>query len=147
MKRLPIFFAVMLLVWSGCSCKSATERASLVASDSRDDYVDLHPDCRFGDLIREGEIARGMKVEEVIAAWGMPNVYAVSKKSPAEHWIYYIRDREALLMLIYTLTFEDDTLRVWDIDQKRFTSQGIATYVEERPSTLPTGAILPDKKR
>lgn len=147
MKRLPIFFTVLLVVWCGCSCKSVTERASLVASESREEYVRLHPDCRFGDLIREGEITRGMNVDEVIAAWGMPDVYAVSKKSPAEHWIYYIRDREALMMLIYTLTFEDDTLSIWDIDQKRFTSQGIASYTKDRPVAVPTGIILPDKKR
>ena len=147
MKRLSVLFAVLAVIWSGCSCKSVTERADLVAEDAREEYVKLHPECQFNDLIREGEITRGMNVHEVIAAWGMPNIYAISQKSPSEHWIYYVRDREALSMLIYTLTFEDDTLRVWDIDQKRFASQGIAAQYDMYRPASKTEVVLPEKKR
>ena len=77
----------------------------------------------------------------------MPNIYAISQKSPSEHWIYYVRDREALSMLIYTLTFEDDTLRVWDIDQKRFASQGIAAQYDMYRPASKSEIVLPEKKR
>ncbi len=137
MKKLPILVAVLAVLWSGCTCKSDVERANLIDVDSRKDYIKLHPDGFFNDLILEGEITRGMSVHEVIASWGMPNVYAVSRTSPAEHWLYYIRDRESLSMLIYTLTFENDTLRIWDIDQKRFTGQGIAAGHELPPDPPP----------
>jgi hypothetical protein len=146
MKKLPIFFAALAVVWYGCSCTSTVERANFVAPETREDYIKLHPDGPFNDLIREGEITRGMSVHEVIASWGMPHVYAVSRALPAEHWIYYIRDREALSMLIYTLTFENDTLRIWDIDQKRFTGQGIASKYEPPPD-LPQPAKDPTRKQ
>lgn len=146
MKKLPILLAVLAVVWSGCTCKSTVERANLVAADAREDYVRLHPDGIFNDLIREGEITHGMSVNEVIASWGMPNVYALSRSSPSEHWIYYIRDRESLSMLIYTLTFENDTLRVWDIDQKRLTGQGIAAGGEPLPE-IPEPVRGPARKR
>ena len=136
MKRLPILFAALAMLWSGCSCKSATERADLIAAEARQEYVKLHPDGTFNDLILEGEITRGMSAREVMAAWGMPNVYAVSRILPAEHWVYYVRDRDALSLLIYTLTFEDDTLRIWDIDNKRFTTQGIMAKYELRETPL-----------
>jgi hypothetical protein len=146
MRRLPILFAALAMVWSGCSCKSATERADLIAAEAREEYVRIHPDGTFNDLILEGEITHGMSAREVMAAWGLPNVYAVSRSSPAEHWIYFVRDRDALSMLIYTLTFEDDTLRVWDVDNKRFTTQGIAAKYEPRETPLVESAN-PARKR
>ena len=61
-----------------------------------------------------------MDIYEVIASWGLPNVYLVSKEEPKEFWIYYVQDKESKSVLIYTLTFSDIYLEGWDIDQKRF---------------------------
>jgi hypothetical protein len=146
MNRLPILFAALVMVWSGCSCKSATERADLVALEAREGYVAAHPEGAFNDLILKGEITRGMSAHDVLAAWGMPNVYALSRKSPEEHWIYYVRDPEVLSLLIYTLTFEDDTLRLWDVDQKRATGHGIAAK-RERTEAPRVETADPARKR
>jgi hypothetical protein len=129
----------------GCSCVSTVERINRTPVESREEYVNTHPDCAFTESIRNGEIMRGMCGPEVIASWGLPNVYAVTRSSPTEQWIYYLKDRESLTMLIYTLTFADDTLQVWDIDQKRFVGQGIIStgdLEEGAPS-----AAVDDRKR
>jgi hypothetical protein len=123
----------------GCSCVSTSERLDRTPVACREDYVRLHPDCSHAQSIMDGEIVRGMSSHEVIAAWGLPNVYVVTRKSPTEQWIYYLRDREALSMLIYTLTFAEDTLQLWDIDQKRFVGQGLVS-TDEMKTTIPTPA-------
>jgi hypothetical protein len=111
----------------GCSCVSTVERANRTPVACREDYVKLHPECDHGESIVNGEIVRGMNSHEVLASWGLPSVYVVTRKSPTEQWIYYLKDRDSLTMLIYTLTFADDTLQVWDVDQKRFVGQGMVS--------------------
>jgi hypothetical protein len=116
----------------GCSCVSTVERVNRTPVASREDYVKLNPDCDHGESIVNGEIVRGMSSREVLASWGFPNVYIVTRTSPAEQWIYYLKDRDSLTMLIYTLTFAEDTLQVWDVDQKRFVGQGIASTADRK---------------
>jgi len=134
---LPI--VLVLLTALGCSGVSTVERANLTTPVAREGYVKSHPGDTHTDHILNGEITRGMSVYEVIASWGMPNVYVVSRSKPGEQWIYYLRDRDSLSLLIYTLNFEEDTLKVWDIDQERPTGQSIVSTVE-----LPRGT--PEKE-
>jgi hypothetical protein len=129
----------MLLTSYGCSCVPTVERANLTSAASREEFTKTHPDCAHNDCIKNGEIVRGMSAHEVMASWGLPNVYIVTRTSPSEQWIYYVRDRDSLSMLIYTLGFADDTLRVWDVDQKRPVGLGIATANENpRNVRVPT---------
>ncbi|HSG27664.1 MAG TPA: hypothetical protein VLA34_04225 [Candidatus Krumholzibacterium sp.] len=105
---------------------SQVERENLVDVASREDYAVLNPDCRYKENIRNGEIIRGMNSQEVMASWGLPNVYLVSRKRPEEYWVYYVQDPESSSILIYTLTFsEDNSLADWDIDMKRFTDHSV----------------------
>jgi hypothetical protein len=128
MRFVLICFAAALLMTSyGCSCVSTIERANLIPAASREDYIKLHPDGPYNDCIKNGEIVRGMNTREVFASWGLPNVYIVTRTVPSEQWIYYIKDRDSLAMLIYTLSFADDTLQVWDIEHKRFVGQEIVS--------------------
>ncbi|MCU0639916.1 MAG: hypothetical protein MUF59_08610, partial [Candidatus Krumholzibacteria bacterium] len=105
----------------GCSCMTKVERENFVDSSYRDEYTKLNPESPFCQNIKNGEITRGMDVQEVIASWGLPNVYLVSAKKSEEYWIYYIRNELSSSVLIYTLVFSDDSkLSDWDIDMKRF---------------------------
>lgn len=97
------------------------EREELVDLCEREDYVKKHPECRFGENILSGEIVRGMEGNEVMASWGLPNVYLLSKNGPNEYWVYYVHNEDSRSILIYTLTFNDkNNLADWDIDIKRF---------------------------
>jgi hypothetical protein len=49
-------------------------------------------------------------------------------------------------MLIYTLTFADDTLQVWDVDQKRFVGQGLAS-TGERKDDMPVSPAEDTRRR
>lgn len=111
----------MVAVNLGCSCMTRVERENFVDSSFRDEYTKLNPESPFCQNIKNGEITRGMNVQEVIASWGLPNVYLVSTKKSEEYWIYYIRNELSSSVLIYTLVFLDDSkLSDWDIDMKRF---------------------------
>jgi hypothetical protein len=99
----------------------------------------LHPEGDHNNFIQNGEIVPGMNVHEVIASWGLPNVYVVTRMEPTEQWIYYLKDRDSLSMLIYTLSFANDTLQIWNVEQKRFVGQGIVSKDETVPETaIPT---------
>jgi hypothetical protein len=136
---------VVMAASIGCSCVSTVERLDRTPVESREEYVKAHPECPFGESVRNGEIVRGMCAPEVIASWGFPNVYAVARSSPTEQWIYYLKDRDSLTMLIYTLTFADDTLQVWDIDQKRFVGQGMVSAEDLTEGA--SSAAIDDKTR
>lgn len=147
MRLVLIICACALLVAAiGCSCVSTVERANRLPAACREDYVKLHPGCSYAESIVNGEIVRGMSSHEVIASWGLPNVYVVTRTSPTEQWIYYLRDRDALTMLIYTLTFADDTLQIWDIDQKRFVGQGIVS-TDENKRVVPAATVEDTRRR
>jgi hypothetical protein len=148
MKAIMIVCAcAMLAVSFGCSCVSTVERANRTPAACREDYVRVHPDCAHGESIVNGEIVRGMSAHEVIASWGFPNVYVVTRTSPTEQWVYYLKDRDSLTMLIYTLTFADDTLRVWDVDQKRFVGQGIVSTADMKHPTPDDAAARVTSRR
>ncbi len=136
----------LLAAFIGCSCVSTVERANRTPMACREDFVKLHPGCVHGESIVNGEIVRGMSSNEVLASWGLPSVYVVTKMSPLEQWIYYLKDRESLTMLIYTLTFADDTLQVWDVDQKRFVGQGIVSR-DDTKRAMPVSTVRDPRRR
>jgi len=128
MRKIIISGTVLLFLLNlGCSCVSHVERETFQAPEAREAYAKSHPDGVYCQNIRNGEIVRGMNGHEVLASWGLPNVYLLSEKKPEEYWVYYTADNQANAVLIYTLTFDDeDQLADWDIDIKRFANQGFA---------------------
>ena len=136
MRPRPRMIAALLAVaMLGCSGVSKVEQANLTKLESREHYIDLNPNSLFCESIRNGEIVRGMNIYEVIASWGLPNVYLVSKKDPSENWIYYVEDSDTRSILIYTLTFREEFLETWDIDMKRFVDQRIV-YDADSPARM-----------
>lgn len=137
MKITGILLTVVLLGAAiGCSSISHTEREYFTRPEAREQYIIDHPNCTHSDQIRNGEIIRGMDIYEVIASWGLPNVYLVSKEQPKEYWIYYVQEEASKAVLIYTLTFGGEHLEGWDIDQKRFDDYRIVSdmSVEAEPA-------------
>ena len=124
MKKIFFPLLVISIIFTvGCSCVSLVEREDFVDLCDRETYVEEHPESRFGENILCGEIVRGMEGNEVMASWGLPNVYLISKKNTEEFWVYYIHDEDTRSILIYTLTFDkENCLDDWDIDIKRFAS-------------------------
>lgn len=136
MKPRPHLIATLLVVvMLGCSGVSTVEHADLTKLESREHFIEMNPSSQFCEYIRSGEIIRGMNIYEVIASWGLPNVYLVSRKDPSENWIYYVEDTDSRSILIYTLTFMDDMLETWEIDMKRFVDQRIV-YDADTPIKL-----------
>jgi hypothetical protein len=114
----------------GCSGVSTVERANLTDPMDRAGYVKSHPGDVHALFVQDGEITRGMSADEVIASWGMPNVYTLSRTEPAENWIYYVRARDSAVLVIYTLTFRADTLATWTIEQRRAIGQTVVSAFE-----------------
>jgi hypothetical protein len=136
MKVRPHIIAALLVVCTiGCSGISTVEQANLTKLESREHFIAMNPNSLFCEYIRNGEIVRGMNIYEVIASWGLPNVYLVSRRDPSENWIYYVEDPDSRSILIYTLTFREDLLDTWDIDMERFVDQRIV-YDPDMPTRL-----------
>ena len=130
MKYLPLLFALLLIAAvAGCSGTSRVEREEFTSSAAREIYIEGHPESAFQENIRNGEIIRGMNEDEVIASWGMPNVYLTSKVRDEERFIYYVQDREANSVLVYSLDFDgDNILYDWHIDEKRLSSYTLVGF-------------------
>jgi hypothetical protein len=143
---LSILATLLFLLSSGCSNLSTVERAELTDVESREYFITTNPSSQFCDYIRNGEIIRGMNIYEVIASWGLPNVYLVSRKEPHENWIYYVEDPDTRSLLVYTLSFRDNVLEAWEIDMKRFVDQRIV-YDSDVPRRLPARSIKETSKR
>lgn len=137
-----VLFLLAIVLAAGCAGVSTVEREYLTKPETREEYLHEHPDCAFVRQIRNGEIMRGMIAEEVMASWGLPNVYMASDTSPQEFWVYYVQGSTTNSILIYTLVFDDAQLGGWEIDQKRFTDTRIVSDVDfkgmEPVSTLST---------
>jgi hypothetical protein len=147
MRLLPLTFALILAAFlCSCSCVSTVERERLIPVESREEYCRVHPECRHIEQIRNGEIIRGMIGNEVIASWGMPNVYLVSKDGAEEYWIYYVQEPEQHSVMIYSLCFdEDNVLSDWEIDLKRFQNYSIG-YIEPVTQEGRQGKVTTDRK-
>jgi hypothetical protein len=130
MRYLPLLPALlMIFAIAGCSCRSNVEREEFTSSATREIYIEGHPESAFQENIRNGEIIRGMNEDEVIASWGMPNVYLTSKTMEEERFIYYVQDRETRSVLVYSLDFDSDNILYnWDIDQKRLSSYSLVGF-------------------
>ena len=125
--RKPAILLVVafILTQLGCTGRAGVEKEYFISPEARQDYVIENPEGRFNENIENGEITRGMGYKDVIASWGLPNVYLHSTKAPREFWFYYVEDVNSASVLIYTLCFEEDILGDWDIDIKRFDGQGL----------------------
>lgn len=132
MRYLPLLLAMPMLIFvSGCSCTTQVEREEFTSRDAREIFIEGHPESSFQENIRNGEIIRGMNADEVIASWGMPNVYLTSKASDEERFIYYIQDKGGSSVLVYMLDFDDgNILYDWNIDEKRLTSYSLVGFDE-----------------
>ncbi len=130
MRYLSLLFAVPLLfLVTGCSCTSQIEREEFTSRDAREVYVEGHPGSAYLENIRNGEIVRGMSLDEVLASWGMPNVYLASHKGGEERLIYYVQQKGLNSVLVYMLDFDsNNVLTDWDIDQKRLSSYSLVNY-------------------
>ncbi len=130
MRYLLLLFVLPLLIFaSGCSCTNQIEREDFTSSDAREIFIEGHPESSFQENIRNGEIIRGMNEDEVIASWGMPNVYLSSRERDEECFVYYIQDRGANSVLVYMLDFDSDNILYdWDIDEKRLSSYTLVNF-------------------
>ncbi len=148
MRYLPLLFAMALLIFvSGCSCNSQIEREDFTSSDAREIFIEGHPESAFQENIRNGEIIRGMNADEVIASWGMPNVYLTSTTRDEERFIYYLQDKGTNSVLVYMLDFDgDNILYDWDINEKRISSYSLVGYEDPPYSTGPVTEIGKVKK-
>lgn len=142
-----VVIAVLTLVTAlGCSGVSTVEKANLTNPTSREGYVKAHPGDVHAMFVQDGEITRGMSADEVIASWGMPNVYTLSRTEPSENWIYYVKARDSAVIVIYTLTFRADTLAAWDIEERRLTGLAVVSTFDPPSGTSPR-SDLDAKKR
>jgi hypothetical protein len=141
-----VIAALLFLSMVGCSGISTVERAELTNLESREHFISANPSSIYCDNVRNGEIVRGMNIYEVIASWGLPNVYLVARKEPRENWIYYVQDDDTRSILIYTLTFNDNLLEGWEIDMKRFVDQRVV-YDSDMPLRLPAKTVSTEKAR
>lgn len=118
----------------------------------REHYFSARPDGKFNENISRGEVARGMHVVEVLAAWGLPNMRWGVQHSPDHHWAYFVRDDATQTINGYELVFEDRLLVRWliakDVDAKQWPPRNETILpIESAGFTASGGALSGDNRR
>jgi hypothetical protein len=92
----------------------------------REDYVSTHPEGRYNDYIRQGQVTRGMNFLEVSASWGIPETRSRSRDRRFEYWTFFGKDELSGDWTRYTMVFENGILADWELN-RHFTKNGTLT--------------------
>jgi hypothetical protein len=114
----------VLALTASCSSLPKSSPLDEAHASMRAEYLENHPDGKYNAHINEGRVVKGMGVEEVLAAWGVPNQRRSWKHDNAENWTYYARDEHTGQVLGYELVFEEQLLARWVVDTDATTSLG-----------------------
>lgn len=80
----------------------------------RAEYLHAYPDGEFTRNIERGEIALGMRFEDVVASWGIPDARERSAGKDRERWTYTITDAWSGDWVRYDFVFREDMLAAWE---------------------------------
>ena len=116
---------VFVLALTAC-CSSLPKSSPLDEAHAgmRADYLENHPDGKYNAHINEGRVVKGMGVEEVLAAWGVPNQRQSTKRDKEEYWTYFAKEEHTGQLVGYELIFEEQLLARWLVDTNATTSLG-----------------------
>jgi hypothetical protein len=142
MKSMHRILAVTLVLAALSACAHAPRSLQMTdhITSIRMQFLADYPNGRFNDQIQRGEIAKGMNVLEVLAAWGTPVDKARVEGVEVETWTYRDRDEHSRDFIIYEVVFDKRLLTDWFITRSTagaggtFASgaSGYASYRESR---------------
>ncbi len=122
MRRAPTWLlpvsSVLLLFLSACGASTLRRSGDDLAdlADLRTEYIARHPDSPYRDHISRGEIVRGMDVQGVVAAWGLP-AKRVQDGVDYERWLYVDTADIANEPVGYALSFQKQVLKSWNVQR------------------------------
>jgi hypothetical protein len=105
--------ALALAALSACAHAPRSMHMTNEITSIRAQFLTDYPDGRFNQKIQRGEIAAGMNVLEVLAAWGTPVERLRAEVGSKETWIYRERDEHSRDFIVYEVTFKDQLLTRW----------------------------------
>lgn len=139
MRLLCAAAALLGIALSGCSHAPSLYTDSMAMKETRQEYVRNNPGGTFNDFILKGELAKGMDMNEVEAAWGLPDKRRDLEDESMEQWIYAAMDDVSNRVVVYSLAFQNRSLIHWDIHETVVTGKGIKPDLDNIPVYSPTG--------
>ncbi len=132
----------------GCAHTPRRPDTTPLIHDLREHYARTHPASPWMEAVERGEVRRGMRFAEVLAAWGIPQVRrrVVEKDGPLEYWTYADVDTFSGDWTRTTFVFERNTLVDWTIVRHVNKDGGLVDW-RLRPgrARIPTSGVALDR--
>lgn len=108
----------------------------------RAEYLAANPYGQFNLNIERGEVALGMRFEDVLASWGIPDARERAGDRVNERWSYTLVDAWSRDWVRYDLVFEESALASWETMRNVASSHSITGRLPDAGTTpaLPPGA-------
>ncbi len=130
---------IATLVLASCASSPPARDVDDAVRSLRAEYLQAHPDGPFNGNIERGEVAVGMKFEDVVASWGIPEQRERSGDGQRERWSYTVTDQWNNDWVRYDLLFESRALVAWETMRNVASSHPIDSQQRTETPPVPTG--------
>ena len=111
---LSVVWLFATLVLASCASRPPVRDVEESVRELRSEYLHANPNGEFNRSIERGEVALGMRFEDVVASWGIPDSRERSGDGVRERWSYTVSDDFSRDWVRYDLVFEKKALASWE---------------------------------
>lgn len=105
-------FATLAL--ASCASHPPVRDVDDAVRELRAEYIHANPHGQFNQNIERGEVVLGMRFEDVLASWGIPDARERNGDGVRERWSYTETDPWSRDWVRYDLVFEKKALASWE---------------------------------
>jgi hypothetical protein len=112
--RVSCAWLIATLALASCASRPPVREADEAVRQLRADYLHANPGGQFNPIIQRGEVALGMRFDDVVASWGIPDARERKGDGVHERWTYTVTDAWNGDWVRYDLLFEQKALASWE---------------------------------
>jgi hypothetical protein len=124
---------------ASCASHPPVREADDSVRQLRAEYLRANPGGEFNTNIQRSEVALGMRFEDVVASWGIPDARERKGDGIHERWTYTVTDAWNGDWVRYDLVFEKRALASWET-MRNVSSSHALTGLDTAPQTPPPPA-------
>jgi len=113
-RRRSYAWLIATLALASCASHPPVRETDESVRELRTEYLQEHPGGEFNANIQHSEVVLGMRFEDVVASWGIPDARERSGDGVHERWTYTDTDPFSRDWVRYDLIFEKKALAKWE---------------------------------
>ncbi len=143
-RRASCVWLIATLALASCASRPPVREADDSVRLLRAEYLQANPGGEFNPNIQRSEVALGMRFEDVVASWGIPDARERNGDGVRERWTYTVTDRWNGDWVRYDLVFEKKALASWETmrnvaSSHALTERGAAPAAPPLPASSSAG--------